>query len=75
MTSMNCKQSAQYLQPYVDKELQGSEKSEVEKHIKNCPICRKRFKIEKHFKAVVVKKTQTVKAPKHLRKKITTIIF
>ncbi len=72
---MNCKQLAKYLQLYIDGELEENENCEVRKHIENCPICRKRHKLEQQFKTVIVKKTRTIKAPKQLRKKITTIIF
>ncbi len=72
---MECSQCVKFLQAYIDGELAEARKENLVAHIKNCPTCRKKLKIEKQFRMIIIKKTKTVKAPPELHEKIRTVIF
>ena len=41
-----CEQCEEWMQPYMDRELDESERAEAEAHLADCGYCRKRYRFE-----------------------------
>lgn len=52
---MNCRELESFLYPYLDGEFGNDEKSELEKHLAECPECARKVHVEARFKQAVRK--------------------
>lgn len=50
---MNCRECAEYLHPFLDRELNEGEVVLVEKHLERCPECLDFFDFRREFKRLV----------------------
>lgn len=48
-----CDWCEEKLQPYLDRELNETERAEVERHLKGCKWCEKRYKFEADLRRLV----------------------
>jgi mycothiol system anti-sigma-R factor len=71
---MTCQHIEEYLSSYMDGELEGNEKTEIEEHLTACSLCRGRVEEEKKTKELLAKKVLWVKAPNGLRDRVLTEI-
>jgi mycothiol system anti-sigma-R factor len=69
---VNCRELESFLYPYLDGEFGTDEKSELEKHLAECPACAQKVHVEARFKQAVRKAGQAAEpaAPAALRKNI-----
>jgi anti-sigma factor (TIGR02949 family) len=69
---MNCNEISQLLGAYLDGELEETLRPEVEKHLGDCPDCRKEADAIADFSSLVRTTMPTYKAPSKLKAKIRT---
>lgn len=70
---MNCRELESFLYPYLDGEFGTDEKSELEKHLAQCPACAQKVHVEARFKQAVRRAGQSSSEPvasESLRKKV-----
>jgi mycothiol system anti-sigma-R factor len=67
---MNCKETIERLQTFVDRELSDAEVVEVRMHLTACPPCQDHFKFEERLKILVRQRACPEKAPSTLRDRI-----
>ena len=48
-----CDQCEEWMQPYMDRELDESERAEAEAHLADCGYCRKRYRFEESLRIFV----------------------
>jgi anti-sigma factor (TIGR02949 family) len=48
-----CEKCEELLQPYLDRELDDSERSEAESHLEGCGYCQKRYHFEASLRRIV----------------------
>lgn len=48
-----CDMCEELLQPYLDRELNESERAEAEQHLSRCTYCSKRYRFEAHLRRFV----------------------
>ena len=53
-----CDKCEEWMQPYLDRELDDSERAEAEKHLEGCGYCRKRYRFEEKLRQFVRKAGQ-----------------
>jgi mycothiol system anti-sigma-R factor len=68
---MNCKQTIERLQTFLDRELSDSEIREVRMHLDDCPPCLNHFRFEERLKRLVRQGCDPEKAPSSLRDRIS----
>lgn len=67
---MDCREALKHLFDYVDGELVGSSKIEVESHFAICQGCQRRIDFERNWKAMLKEKLSVSKAPSELKARI-----
>ena len=67
---MNCNEISQLLGAYLDGELEETLRPEVEKHLGDCPDCRKEADAIADFSSLVRTTLPTYEAPSKLKAKI-----
>ncbi|HET9213737.1 MAG TPA: zf-HC2 domain-containing protein [Gaiellaceae bacterium] len=50
---MICEKCEELLQPYLDRELDDSERREAESHLADCGYCKKRYRFEESLRRYV----------------------
>lgn len=70
MAGMNCRETIERLQTFVDRELSDAEVREVRMHLDACPPCVEHFRFEEQLKMLVRLHGCPEKAPASLREKI-----
>ncbi len=50
---MICEKCEELLQPYLDRELDDSERHEAESHLADCGYCKKRYRFEESLRRYV----------------------
>ena len=68
---MNCKETAERLQTFLDRELSEVEIEEVHIHLGACPPCLNFFRFEERLKMLVRQGACPEKAPLSLRDRIS----
>ena len=48
-----CARCEEVLQPFLDRELNESERASAELHLSRCSYCRKRYRFEEHLRRLV----------------------
>jgi len=48
-----CDQCEEWMQPYMDRELDEAERAEAEAHLADCGYCRKRYRFEESLRIFV----------------------
>ena len=48
-----CEQCEEWMQPYLDRELNEEERAEAEEHLAGCGYCRKRYRFEESLRTFV----------------------
>ena len=48
-----CEQCEEWMQPYLDRELNEDERVEAEEHLAGCGYCRKRYRFEESLRTFV----------------------
>ena len=48
-----CEQCEEWMQPYLDRELNEEERAEAEEHLAGCGYCRKRYRFEESLRIFV----------------------
>lgn len=72
MGNLNCHELEGFLHPYLDGEFGTDEKSELEKHLAECPSCAQKIHVAARFKQAVRKAARAGEAPApvELRRKV-----
>lgn len=69
---MECRDVCYFLCAYLDGELDEERLGPVKEHLRSCPNCRNRLKLQQCLKALVEKRLRKVVAPDHLRRMVLT---
>ena len=48
-----CEQCEEWMQPFLDRELNEDERAEAEEHLAGCGYCRKRYRFEESLRTFV----------------------
>jgi mycothiol system anti-sigma-R factor len=48
-----CEQCEELMQPYLDRTLSDEERAEAERHLDDCPWCKKRYRFEESLRIFV----------------------
>jgi anti-sigma factor (TIGR02949 family) len=48
-----CEQCEELMQPYLDRMLSDEERAEAERHLDDCPWCKKRYRFEESLRVFV----------------------
>ena len=48
-----CEQCEELMQPYLDRTLSDAERAEAERHLDDCPWCKKRYRFEESLRVFV----------------------
>jgi len=48
-----CEKCEEWMQPYLDRELDDTERAEAEEHLAGCGYCRKRYRFEESLRTFV----------------------
>jgi mycothiol system anti-sigma-R factor len=48
-----CEQCEELMQPYLDRTLSDEERAEAERHLDDCPWCKKRYRFEESLRVFV----------------------
>jgi len=67
---MNCQETKELLDRYVDGELQAIEKRDVKAHLAACPLCQLEYEKEQKFDALVKNHVHREEAPFELREAV-----
>jgi anti-sigma factor (TIGR02949 family) len=70
---MNCKEAEDFLDAYLDGELESSQKLELEQHLGQCSECRAALEERRQFRSFFAANAPQYKAPEELRVRIATI--
>ena len=70
MKGLDCRQAAERLHGFLDRELDVAEIVEVQAHLDNCEECHSKFRFEASFKRLVMARTSEEGASSSLRKRI-----
>jgi mycothiol system anti-sigma-R factor len=68
----NCKEAIEYLQEFLDNELDESNYSTIKQHIDMCHKCCEKFEFEQAIKKIIKDKTTLHKTPQHLLQSIVS---
>lgn len=69
----DCKDTLDRLYEYLDRELSGDERVEVQRHLDDCPPCQDRFHFEENVLRLVRRCCRDVAAPPSLVEKVRRI--
>lgn len=69
----NCKETMERLYEYLDRELDSSERREVETHLALCPPCRDHFRLEYNVLSVVRLKCREATASEDLKSRVKSL--
>jgi anti-sigma factor (TIGR02949 family) len=67
-----CAHCEQVLQPYLDRELSPAEQAEAERHLDECPSCKKAYRFEESLRGYV-RKSCVEQMPVELRAKLSAL--
>jgi anti-sigma factor (TIGR02949 family) len=67
-----CEQCEEWMQPYLDRELDDSERAEAEKHLEGCGYCRKRYRFEESLR-IFVRWASSEEMPPELKQKLAAL--
>lgn len=71
---MDCKESGRLLDAYLDGELAGGQRLEVERHLTGCPVCRSRVREADAFRSFFRAGAPRYRAPEQLRASILAAV-
>jgi mycothiol system anti-sigma-R factor len=69
----NCDECEQWMQPYMDRVLSDAERAEAEKHLDECPYCRKRYRFEETLRQFVRQAVEIEPMPMELKTKLAAL--
>ena len=67
-----CEQCEEWMQPYMDRELDDAERAEAEAHLDQCGYCRKRYRFEESLRQFV-RKACSEEMPAELKQKLAAL--
>lgn len=70
MENCNCRDAAERLHQYLDRELSDDEQVVVRRHLEHCPECLKLFRFEENVLMLVGSRCRETTAPSSLRDKV-----
>jgi len=73
--SNDCREAAERLYDFLDRELTPDLEAEVRAHLDHCAKCFSLFEFEDAYLAFLRARTRTHRAPEHLRRRIFEQIF
>ena len=65
-----CEKCEEMLQPYLDRELNDTERAEAEAHLSWCSYCRKRYRFEANLRQFVRQAVAVEPIPVELKQKL-----
>jgi mycothiol system anti-sigma-R factor len=71
---MNCKDCADKLDRFVDRELNNTEVLEISLHLEGCPDCQDHYEFQNHLKRLVKHSCECDVAPPAFREKLRQIL-
>ena len=71
---MNCKDCADKLDRFVDRELNSTEVLELQLHLEGCPDCEEHYEFQAHLKRLVKHACDCDSAPVAFREKLRQIL-
>ena len=70
MEELDCREVAERLHGFLDRELEDAEIAEVQAHLDNCEECHSKFRFEASLKRLVMVRSSEEGASSSLRKRI-----
>ena len=67
-----CEKCEEWMQPYLDRELNDAERAEAELHLDGCAYCRKRYRFEETLR-VFVREVCAEQMPDELKQKLASL--
>jgi anti-sigma factor (TIGR02949 family) len=67
-----CEACEELLQPYLDRELNETERAEAEQHLDLCEYCRKRYRFEEELRRFV-RQAAVEEMPPELKQKLSAL--
>jgi mycothiol system anti-sigma-R factor len=67
-----CEKCEQWMQPYLDRQLNDDERAEAEAHLDGCGYCRKRYRFEETLR-VFVRQVCAEQMPLELKQKLAAL--
>ena len=67
-----CDKCEEWMQPYLDRELNEEERAEAEEHLAGCGYCRKRYRFEESLR-VFVRQVCAEEMPPELKQKLAAL--
>jgi mycothiol system anti-sigma-R factor len=67
-----CERCEEWMQPYLDRELNDAERAEAELHLDGCAYCRKRYRFEETLR-VFVREVCAEQMPDELKQKLASL--
>ena len=68
-----CDQCEEWMQPYMDRELDEAERAEAEAHLADCGYCRKRYRFEENLRVFVRQAVASEPMPVELKQKLAAL--
>ena len=67
-----CEQCEEWMQPFLDRELNEEERAEAEEHLAGCGYCRKRYRFEESLR-IFVREVCSEEMPPALKQKLAAL--
>ena len=67
-----CERCEEWMQPYLDRQLNEAERAEAEAHLDGCGYCRKRYRFEETLR-IFVRKACAEQMPPELKQKLASL--
>jgi mycothiol system anti-sigma-R factor len=67
-----CEKCEQWMQPYLDRQLDDDERAKAEAHLDGCGYCRKRYRFEETLR-VFVRRACVEQMPVELKQKLAAL--
>jgi anti-sigma factor (TIGR02949 family) len=67
-----CAKCEELLQPFLDRELNETERAQAEAHLELCSYCRKRYRFEEHLRRFV-RQAVVVEMPPELKTRLQAL--
>ena len=67
-----CEKCEEWMQPYLDRELNDAERAEAERHLDGCGYCRKRYRFEETLR-VFVREVCSEQMPVELKQRLASL--
>ena len=67
-----CDKCEEWMQPYLDRELDDAERAEAENHLDGCGYCRKRYRFEEELRQFV-RQAAVEEMPPDLKQKLSEL--